>query len=51
MAIAGTPEGRARLLDMGAEVVGGTPAEFGAFLRGEVDKIGRVVRDERISVE
>ena len=51
MAIVGTPEGRARLLDMGAEVVGGTPAEFGAFLRGEVDKIGRVVRDARISVE
>ncbi len=51
MAIVGTPEGRARLLDTGAEVVGGTPAEFGAFLRGEVDKIGRVVRDARISVE
>jgi tripartite-type tricarboxylate transporter receptor subunit TctC len=51
MAVAGTPEGRARLLDMGAEVVGGTPAEFGAFLRGEVDKIGRVVREARISVE
>ena len=51
MAIAGTPEGRARLLDMGAEVVGGTPAEFGAFLRQEMDKIGRVVRDARISVE
>ena len=51
MAIAGTSEGRARLLDMGAEVVGGTPAEFGAFLRGEVDKIGRVVREARISVE
>ena len=51
MAIAGTPEGRARLLDMGAEVVGGTPAEFGAFLRGEVDKIGRVVREARISME
>ena len=51
MAIAGTPEGRARLLDMGAQVVGGTPAEFGAFLRQEMDKIGRVVRDARISVE
>ena len=51
MAIVGTPEARARLLDMGAEVVGGTPAEFGAFLRAEVDKIGRVVREARISVE
>jgi tripartite-type tricarboxylate transporter receptor subunit TctC len=51
MAIVSTPEARARLLDMGAEVVGGTPAEFGAFLRAEVDKIGRVVREARISVE
>ena len=51
MAIVGTPEGRARLLDMGAEVVGGTPAEFGAFLRAEMDKIGRVVREARISME
>ena len=51
MAIVGTAEARARLLDMGAEVVGGTPAEFGAFLRAEVDKIGRVVREARISVE
>ena len=51
MAVAGTPEGRARLLDMGAEVVGGTPAEFGAFLRAEMDKIGRVVRDAKISME
>jgi tripartite-type tricarboxylate transporter receptor subunit TctC len=51
MAVVGTPEGRARLLDMGAEVVGGTPAEFGAFLRAEVDKIGRVVREARILME
>ena len=51
MGIVGTPEARARLLDMGSLVVGGTPAEFGAFLRGEMEKIGRVVREARISVE
>ncbi len=51
MAVVGTPEARARLLEMGAKVVGGTPAEFGAYLRGEMDKIGRVVREARISVE
>jgi len=51
MAIVGTPEGRARLLDMGAQVAGGTPAEFGALLRGDVEKIGRVVREARIAVE
>jgi len=31
-------------------VTGGRPAEFGAFLRGEVDKIGRTVREARISI-
>ena len=51
MAIVGTPEARARLLDGGAEVIGGTPAEFGAFLRAEMDKIGRVVREARIPME
>ena len=28
-----------------------TPAEFGAFLRAEMDKIGRVVREARITME
>jgi tripartite-type tricarboxylate transporter receptor subunit TctC len=51
MAIVGTPEGRARLLDLGSLVVGGTPAEMGALLRGDVEKIGRVVREARITVE
>jgi tripartite-type tricarboxylate transporter receptor subunit TctC len=51
MAIVGTPEGRARLLDLGSVVVGGTPAEMGALLRGDLEKIGRVVRDARITVE
>ena len=51
LAIAGTEDGRARLLDMGAEVIGGTPADFAAFMRVEMDKIGRVVRDARIQAE
>jgi len=51
LAISGTEEGRARLLDLGASVVGGTPQEFGAFVRSEVDKIGRVVREARITAE
>jgi len=45
------PGERARLLDMGAEVAGSTPAEFGAFMAAEVAKIGEVVRAARISVE
>jgi tripartite-type tricarboxylate transporter receptor subunit TctC len=51
MAIVGTPEGRARLLDLGSLVVGGTPADMGALLRVDMDKIGRVVREARITVE
>ena len=45
------PAERARLLEMGAEVVGGTPEEFGRFYRAEVEKIAAVVRDARIRVE
>jgi tripartite-type tricarboxylate transporter receptor subunit TctC len=51
MAIVGTPEGRARLLDLGSQVVGGTPAQMATLLQGDVDKIGRVVREARIAVE
>ncbi len=51
LAIAGTEDGRAKLLDMGAEVIGGTAQEFSAFLRVEMDKIGRVVREARIQAE
>ncbi|MBS7789785.1 tripartite tricarboxylate transporter substrate binding protein [Roseococcus sp. SDR] len=45
------PAERARLLEMGAEVVGGTAEEFGRFYRAEVEKIAAVVRDARIRVE
>jgi tripartite-type tricarboxylate transporter receptor subunit TctC len=45
------PAERARLLDMGSEVVGGSPEAFGRMLAEELDKIGRVVRDARIRLE
>ena len=45
------PAERARLLEMGAEVVGGSAADFGGFMRSEVDKIGRVVRAANIRME
>jgi tripartite-type tricarboxylate transporter receptor subunit TctC len=51
MAIVGTPEGRARLLDLGAEVVGGTPAEFGAFLRADLTRTEALIRSAGIKVE
>ncbi len=38
-----SPQVRSRLVDLGLEVVGGTPAEFGAFIRSEIDSIRAVV--------
>ncbi|MBI4192212.1 MAG: tripartite tricarboxylate transporter substrate binding protein [Betaproteobacteria bacterium] len=45
------PEVRDRLLGLGAEIVGGTPQEFGVFLQAEIDKAGKVVRQAGIKVE
>lgn len=49
--IIAAPAERAKLLDMGAEVAGGSPEEFGRFMLADMDKIGRVVRDARITLE
>ena len=49
--IVAQPAERARLLDMGAEVAGGSAEELRRFMAAEVEKIGRVVRDARISME
>jgi len=43
LAVVGTAEGRARLLDLGAEIVGGTPAAFGRTLADDVARMERVV--------
>jgi tripartite-type tricarboxylate transporter receptor subunit TctC len=42
---------RQRLQEFGADVVASTPAEFGAYLRAEVAKWGRIVREARIRPE
>jgi tripartite-type tricarboxylate transporter receptor subunit TctC len=51
MGIITEPEERARLLGMGAEVVGGTAEEFRRFMIADAEKIGRVVREARIRAE
>lgn len=51
MAIVGTSDGRARLLDLGAEVVGGTPAEFAAFLRQDLTRTEALIRGANIKAE
>lgn len=51
LAIVGTPEERAKLFDLGAEIVGGTPAAFGAFLRADLARTEALVRSAGIRVE
>jgi tripartite-type tricarboxylate transporter receptor subunit TctC len=45
------PAFRDRLVAMGVEPMGGTPAEFASFLDLEIKKWGEVVRGAKISVE
>ncbi|WP_428572361.1 tripartite tricarboxylate transporter substrate-binding protein [Ramlibacter sp.] len=40
-----SPESKARLTAQGGEVVAGTPAEFGAFIRAEIVKWNKVVKE------
>ena len=40
-----SPELQARVTGEGAEIVGNTPAEFGAYIRSEIRKWAKVVQD------
>jgi tripartite-type tricarboxylate transporter receptor subunit TctC len=42
---------RARLISAGIEIQGGTPGEFGAVIKAEIDKWGRIVREAGIQPE
>ncbi len=46
-----SPEIRDRLLAMGAETVGSTQDQFGAFIKSEMAKWGKVIRDANIKPE
>lgn len=50
-AILHAPEMRDKLAADGAEAVGSKPEEFGAFLKSEIDKWGKVVKAARIPVQ
>ena len=50
-AILHAPETRDKLAAEGAEVVGSKPEEFGAFLKSEIDKWGKVVKAPRIPMQ
>lgn len=40
-----------RLADQAVELVGGTPEEFGAFIRAEHEKWGRLIREAKLNIE
>ncbi len=46
-----TPDIKERLLGMGAEPVGSTQEQFGAFIKSEMAKWGKVIRDANIKPE
>jgi tripartite-type tricarboxylate transporter receptor subunit TctC len=46
-----SPDVNGKLTEQGFEIVGGTPEEFLAFVKGESDKLGKVIRDNRIVAE
>jgi tripartite-type tricarboxylate transporter receptor subunit TctC len=42
------PEVKDRLFNLGAEVVASTPAQLGAYMRGDMAKMGKVIKDAGI---
>jgi len=42
---------RKRLLDLGAEPAAGTPEQLGQFVRAELDKWAKVIRDAGVKLE
>ena len=45
------PTVRARVLDQGGEVIANTPAEFHAFIKGEMDRLGAIIRNSGIQLD
>ena len=46
-----TPDARDRLLALGAEPIGDSPEQFGAFMKAESRKWARVIRDAKIRAD
>jgi tripartite-type tricarboxylate transporter receptor subunit TctC len=46
-----TPEVRQRLATLGAEPVGNTPEEFGAFIKAEMARWGKIIKEKGIRSE
>ena len=49
--IVNSPDTRPRLENQGVDIVGSTPAELAAFLREEIAKCAKLVKDAGIKIE
>ena len=45
------PEQKERFTGLGYEIIGGTPEQFGAWIRSETGKWGRLIREQKITAE
>ena len=45
------PEMKARFAEQGLEVAGGTPGELDRLIRAELERWGRVIREQKIAIE
>ena len=45
------PEVKQRLTDQGFDVVASSPAEFLNYVQGESDKLGKLIRENKIVAE
>jgi tripartite-type tricarboxylate transporter receptor subunit TctC len=45
------PDVREKLIGLGTEPVGSTPEEFGAFMKSETGKWGRVIKSANIRAD
>ena len=48
-AVLKAPDVRERIVQQGAEVIGGSPDAFAAFIRAETDKWAKVIRERNIT--
>ncbi|MBC7781237.1 MAG: tripartite tricarboxylate transporter substrate binding protein [Proteobacteria bacterium] len=45
------PDVREKMEALGTELVGGTPEQFGDWLKGETQRWGRIIREQKITLE
>jgi tripartite-type tricarboxylate transporter receptor subunit TctC len=50
-AVLALPDVQEKILGMGAEPSGNTPQEFSAFVKHEIDRWGKVIRDNNIRAD